>query len=452
MKKIIQFVAAIIFCIPLFAQNTVQIPSGTTAKITGGAYMVLGDMNFVNNGTFVQAGGDGNVKFTGATDVSFSGTGTTTIDQLLLAKGAGAKINLQSGIAIVSGINFGGGLLNLGANIIDMGTTAQLTNESELSYAYSLGAGYIQSTANLNAPSSANPGSLGAIITSASNLGNTIVRRSFLPASNTAGNGSSILRKFNITPTNNVALNATFRFQYLDAELNGLDENSLVLWKSADDLHWTNQGSTSANTTTNYVELTGISDFSSWTLSTTLNVLPVTFGNIKAFEQGSAVRVQWEILTEVNTVKYIIQRSSDGSHFNNVGSVTATGSSRYSFADQQPLTGNNYYRLQVVDMDNTAKLSRILKVNMMKGQIGIEIFPNPATGHLVILQFTNMEKGIYYAELFTTGGQKIYSGTINHAGGSASETLQLPTNIASVLYQLRIKGNANVFSRSLILK
>jgi hypothetical protein len=452
MKKIILFFAAGIISLSMFAQNTFQIPSGTTVKLTGAVYIVLSDINLVNNSTLVQASGDGNIKFTGSTDVTFSGSGTTTIDQLLLAKGSGAKINLQTNIAIISGLDFSGGLLNLGSNIIDMGTTALITNESELSYAYSAGSGYIQSTANLNAPSSVNPGSLGAIFTSASNMGNTVIRRSFVSSVNSVGGGSSILRKYTISPTNNTSLNATFRFEYLDAELNGLDENSLVFWKSPDNIHWTAQGFTSNNTVTNYVELTGITDFSSWTLSTPLNALPVVFGNIKAFEQGSDIIVQWEVLTELNAAKYNIQRSSDGNNFNNIGYVTAANLVHYNFADYQPLAGNNYYRLQTVDLDNSTKLSRIIKVNMAKGKPGIEIFPNPITGQVLILQFENMEKGVYQLDLFTNSGQKIYTGTINHAGGSSAETLQLPATYASGIYQLRIKNNKNVFNYSLMLQ
>jgi hypothetical protein len=452
MKKIFLLILPAICTLQVFAQNTLQIPSGTTARLTGGAYIVISDFNFINNGTFQQAGGDGYVKFIGSADNILSGTGTTTIDQLLLAKTSGAKVSVQSNIAIISGIDFGGGNLDLAASIIDMGATAQLTNESETNYAYSLSTGYIQSTANLNAPSSANPGTLGAIITSASNLGNTVIRRSFLPATNSAGNGGSILRKYIITPTNNTLLNATFRFQYLDAELNGLDENILVFWKSPDATHWTSQGSITRNTTTNYVELTGITDFSSWTLSTPLNVLPVAFGNIKAFEQGNDIIVQWEILTELNASMYNIQRSSDGNSFNTIGYVTAAGSSRYSFADHQPLAGNNYYRLQIVDLDNSSKLSRVVKINTIKGKPAIAIFPNPATGQQFTLQLNNLEKGIYYYDLFTNSGQKIYSGTINHAGGSSAETLQLPATATSGLYQLRIRSKTSIFNHSLILQ
>ncbi|MEJ7767704.1 MAG: hypothetical protein WKF89_07815 [Chitinophagaceae bacterium] len=117
----------------------------------------------------------------------------------------------------------------------------------------------------------------------------------YLSASNSSGGGNSILRRYNILPSNNTLLNASFRFKYLDAELNGLSENSLVLWESTDAIHWISQGFTTRNTEANYVELTGVNEFSSWTLSAALNALPLVFGNIKAFGNGDYVIVQWEI-------------------------------------------------------------------------------------------------------------------------------------------------------------
>jgi hypothetical protein len=82
------------------------------------------------------------------------------------------------------------------------------------------------------------------------------------------GDGSSIQRYYDILPSNNTALNAKLRFKYFDAELNGYDENTMALWKSSDMINWSKQGFTYRDATNNYVEKTGIADFSRWTLST----------------------------------------------------------------------------------------------------------------------------------------------------------------------------------------
>ncbi len=66
---------------------------------------------------------------------------------------------------------------------------------------------------------------------------------------------------------NNSALNATLRIYYDESELNGLDETKLALYKSitAEDNSWDLVGGT-VNTTDNYVEVTGVTDLSYWTL------------------------------------------------------------------------------------------------------------------------------------------------------------------------------------------
>ena len=247
-------------------QGTFNIPVGASVKASGNAFIVIDSSHLVNNGSLQMASGDGTVKFTGAGDVNLSGNGTTNIDRLHIAKAGSSNITLQSNIGIITQINFTSGLLNLGNNMVDLGTTGVLTNEGEGSRAFTRGAGYIQANSILNAPSSLNPGNLGAIISSSQNLGNTTIKRGNSTQVIATGK-NSIARYFDITPTNNTGLNATLHFQYFDAELNSLPESSLAFWKTSDNVSWSQIGSTSRDATGNYVEKTGINDFSRWTLA-----------------------------------------------------------------------------------------------------------------------------------------------------------------------------------------
>jgi Secretion system C-terminal sorting domain len=113
-----------------------------------------------------------------------------------------------------------------------------------------------------------NPGNLGAVITSAQNLGSTTIRRGHIAASNVVASKPSINRYFDITPTNNTGLNATLRFNYFDAELNGRTEAWLGLWRSNDNGNtWTGAGFGTRDAVANFVQQTGINSFSRWTLS-----------------------------------------------------------------------------------------------------------------------------------------------------------------------------------------
>ena len=63
-------------------------------------------------------------------------------------------------------------------------------------------------------------------------------------------------------------------------------------------------------------------------------------------------------ISEENTSHFIIQKSSDSEKFNDLGKVKANGNSNhkinYSFNDVLS-KGKNFYRLKIVDFDNTYK-------------------------------------------------------------------------------------------------
>lgn len=73
-------------------------------------------------------------------------------------------------------------------------------------------------------------------------------------------------RTYFITPTGGSGYVATLRLHYLDSELNGNNESSLQLWRN-NGTNWTMQGVTTRNTTDNWVEYAGVTQFSPWALS-----------------------------------------------------------------------------------------------------------------------------------------------------------------------------------------
>jgi hypothetical protein len=452
MKKIIISIFATACTLNMFSQGTFQLSSGTTAKPTGAVYVVFSDMNFLNNGMLQQAAGDGTIKFAGTGDESISGSGTTIIDSLLLMKGSSAKLTLQSDIAILSLVNFASGMLDLGNNVMDLGSDAVLRNESETNRAFSYGTGYIQSTGTLNAPSSVNIGNLGAIITSSANMGNTIIRRGFTSNGSITGN-KSILRYYVISPANNTGLNATYRFEYLASELNGLTASKLDFWKSTDNISWTDIGQTTRDTINNYVEKTGINDFSTWTLAAHFSVLPITLSTFNAYKNGSAIDIAWKVLTSLNLSRYEIERSANGINFVTIGKLPATGAVNYLYTDHQPFNGNNFYRLRMVDVDGPVNYSSIVKVNVNSRAGEAGFYPNPVVDHIVNLQLTNVIKGTYLLQLFSNSGQQVYSTVITHIGGSANQLINLPKRINSGLYHVRIKSDSELlFNGSLVIE
>jgi hypothetical protein len=270
MKNIFIILLLIDFVIQSSAQGSLQTTPGATIKTANNSFIVLDNMHIINNGTFIQAAGDGTIKFTGNADVNISGSSITIFDKLNLAKTTNAKVALQQTVNVVGQVTFTTGLLDLNNSTLNMGTTGTLNGETETSRIFTFGNGYVQVINSLNAPVSANPGNLGAIITSTKNLGSVTIRRGHLAQINVSGTTPGIRRYYDILPANDNGLKATLRFQYFDIELNNLNESTLELWKQGKK-NWSNEGYTSRSTVNNYVEKTNIGALSRWTLSGTIN-------------------------------------------------------------------------------------------------------------------------------------------------------------------------------------
>jgi hypothetical protein len=268
MKKIFLLLVAHALAYMVCAQGSLQLTAGANIRSSAGSFLVLDNMNVVNNGSFSQTAGDGFVKATGSLDASISGSGTTLIDKLLVAKTGSAVFNLQTNISVVSNVNFSGGLLNLNNSVLDLDGTGILTGESELSRAFTNGSGFIQATGIINTTLPVNIANLGAVITSPANLGTTMIRRGHAVQTGVFNSNNSIRRYFDIIPTNNLNLKATLRFYYFDAELNSIPEASLYQWKSKDNVNWDFVGADSRDVASNFVERNNISKFNRFTLAT----------------------------------------------------------------------------------------------------------------------------------------------------------------------------------------
>ena len=131
---------------------------------------------------------------------------------------------------------------------------------------------------------------MGAILTTAVNLGSTEIRRGHAVQSGLSG-ATSILRYFDITPTTNTGLNATLVFKYDDSELNGKIESALSLFRSTNTgSTWTARGGT-VNTTSNTITLGSIDAYSRWSASSPTAVASQLKVIIEGFYNTSTTRL-----------------------------------------------------------------------------------------------------------------------------------------------------------------
>ena len=94
--------------------------------------------------------------------------------------------------------------------------------------------------------------------------------------------------------------------------------------------------------------------------------LPVNFTSFTANRSGSQTLLAWQTAQEQNSHDFSIEHSTDGSAYSPIGNVPAAGNSNkptsYSFVDEHPATGLNYYRLKETDLDGHSMYSQVRTV------------------------------------------------------------------------------------------
>jgi hypothetical protein len=127
-----------------------------------------------------------------------------------------------------------------------------------------------------------------------------------------------------------------------------------------------------------------------WALASAMSPLPVELLRFDAAQTGHDVLCTWSTASELGSREFIVQRSADAEHFEEIGTVLAAGNSialnEYAFVDHHPLQGLSYYRLKQIDLDGSNMLSATVPVyiNSSAAANGVRVFPNPCDEELFI--------------------------------------------------------------------
>ena len=157
----------------------------------------------------------------------------------------------------------------------------------------------------------------------------------------------------------------------------------------------------------------GLSSFSQFGLGQMLVApLPVTLTSFQATASGlCGVRLDWTTASETQSDRFELERSLDGRTFSKLAAVASRNSltgGHYTYLDQQPGEGLNYYRLRLVDLDNTSTYSTVATLPVACGSASaVTVAPNPATSSVRI-------GGLLAGQMlhvYGSDGRLVYAGT-----------------------------------------
>jgi surface protein len=120
-------------------------------------------------------------------------------------------------------------------------------------------------------------------------------------------------------------------------------------------------------------------------------ILPVNIKSFTVQPQNNTALLQWTTASETNNKGFSIQRSADGATWADLSFVNSQASGgnstaeiTYQYTDNNPLAGNNYYRLKQVDLSGAVSYSEVLGLNFNNLATTLRVSPNPANTHIKI--------------------------------------------------------------------
>ena len=181
-------------------------------------------------------------------------------------------------------------------------------------------------------------------------------------------------------------------------------------------------------------------------------VLPVELISFEAkANSNQQVDLNWETASQENFSHFEVEHSIDGEAFSKFSTVetensTSQTSIQYQTIHENPNNGINYYRLKMVDLDETFEYSSIREVNIQRTTIAApKFFPNPVQiGKSLILKVDNLPNA--RLTIYQSNGKLIKD--LNLQNGFN----QLNTNhLSSGIYFYTIHTENKVFNGKLVL-
>ena len=179
--------------------------------------------------------------------------------------------------------------------------------------------------------------------------------------------------------------------------------------------------------------------------------LPSKLGDLTAAKKTSGIQLNWETFTEQNTSRFEIERSADGTHFNSIGNVAAAGNSAdkkyYSFTDNLPSGGTNFYRLKLVDTDGALTYSKVVAVKN-HNLLTLQVFPNPVSDVLQV-QFPLSKKEAVQINITDAAGKTVYTKQLQLNEGNNAVSIPVH-HLPKGMYYLVVDGSSGRQSKTFI--
>ena len=164
------------------------------------------------------------------------------------------------------------------------------------------------------------------------------------------------------------------------------------------------------------------------------------------------VQLTWTTSNEQNTKEFIVQHSTNGEAWNNLNTIKAKNSAQenqYQSLDANPIIGENYYRLRMIDNDGAISYSPIVKMKLASSNESLFIIsPHPASTHTTLVFTKPINKASI--AVYDETGKKQISFTKQLENGNSIELNT--SSLMNGVYSIVLKTETGTTSQQMIIK
>jgi len=164
--------------------------------------------------------------------------------------------------------------------------------------------------------------------------------------------------------------------------------------------------------------------------------------------QGSKVVLLWDVANEINLDRYEVERSFNGTDYEKIGSVKASGLAEYGYNDNADVIRGRrvYYRLKKVDKDAKYAYSEVVTLHIPLNT-KFTTYPNPASSFVKVQLNNNVNATVNIVIVDMTG--KVVS---NANYSAASGLINVPVQaISNGTYLMKLTAGGEIFTQKIII-
>ncbi len=172
------------------------------------------------------------------------------------------------------------------------------------------------------------------------------------------------------------------------------------------------------------------------------SALPIKLTSFTGFAASNYNQLKWNAEISIGTQKIQIEKSRNGIQFEKIGELSGDIILKPSntFEDNNPYTGNNYYRLVLISTNGDKEYSKTILIKRID-KILFSINPNPVN-QFANIQLSTELTGKYFINIYDVVGKNVFSNYYIQNSNVINTKINL-AGLSNGIYQVIVSNEAH---------